>query len=116
MSTREPLAHDQIARSAGIRRGSAVLAIRSAAPLVSIAGGILLLLALGHSWWELILVAAFGLVAMRPALMHDTAVASGEVETPDVDPASDPGAGRAVLAGLDVVEGSPRGDAVDRER
>ena len=124
MSARELLAHDQVGHPTVFDGRSAFSVLRSAAPLVAVAGGILLLLGLGHSWWELILVAAFGLVATQPALVHDTALATADVEVevetsdpdPDPDRPSDAGAGRAVLAGLHVVERPPRGDAVDRER
>lgn len=42
--------------------------VRSTVPLLSLAAVILVLLAVGHSWWELLLVATFGLLATQPTL------------------------------------------------
>jgi hypothetical protein len=61
--------------------------VRSAVPLLSLAAVILVLLAVGHSWWELLLVAAFGLLATQPTLAPEARPARYRgMPTPDDDP------------------------------
>src|SRR5690606_29548166 len=62
-------------RSSGLmRRRPVYYASRFAAILVALAGGVVLLLALGDTWWQLLVAVGFGIVFAQAAFLgHDAA-------------------------------------------